>query len=93
MHFSKLVQDGPIGCRLLELVVGEVAGATTHAPLVIQNLVEEKRDDLSDDGDDDDDDDDDDDRFTIALFSALEQNHCAFIAYNYVVLNKRLSFI
>ena len=46
---------------------------------------------MSDDGDDDDDDDDhdddDDDRFTMALFSAIEQNHCAFIAYNYVVLN------
>ena len=47
--------------------------------------MEEKRDDLSDDGYDGD---DDDDRFTIALFSALEQNQCAFIAYNYVVLNE-----
>ena len=87
MHFSKLVQDGSIGCRLLELVVGEVAGATTHAPLVIQNLVEEKGDDMNDD------DDDDDDRFTIALFSAPEETHCAFIAYNYVVLNELLNFI
>ena len=36
-------------------------------------------DDDDDDGDDDDDDDDDDDvdRFYIALFSALEQTHCA----------------
>ena len=31
---------------------------------------------FSDDGDDDDD-DDDDDCFYIALFSALEQTHCA----------------
>ena len=30
-----------------------------------------------DDADDDDDDDDDNDRFYIALFSALEQTHCA----------------
>ena len=30
-----------------------------------------------DDDDDDNDDDDDDDRFYIALFSALEQTHCA----------------
>ena len=30
--------------------------------------------------DGDDDDDDDDDRFDIALFSALEQTHCAFVA-------------
>ena len=33
------------------------------------------------DGDGDDDDDDDDDgRFDIALFSGLEQTHCAFVA-------------
>ena len=30
--------------------------------------------------DDQDDDDDDDDRFYIALFLALEQTHCAFVA-------------
>ena len=32
--------------------------------------------------DDDDDDDDDDDRFYTAIFSALEQTHCAFVAYD-----------
>ena len=32
---------------------------------------------VTDDDDDDNDDDDDDDRFYIALFSALEQTHCA----------------
>ena len=32
---------------------------------------------MDDDDDDDDNDDDDDDCFYIALFSALEQTHCA----------------
>ena len=37
-------------------------------------------DDDDDEDDDDDDDDDDDGRFDIALFSGLEQTHCAFVA-------------
>ena len=38
--------------------------------------------DDSDDDDGDDDDGDDDDRFYIALFSALKQARCAFVAYD-----------
>ena len=40
-------------------------------PVVVDDDVDE---------DVDDDDDDDDDRFYTALFSALEQTHCAFVA-------------
>ena len=47
VHFSQLVKDGPVRRRLLELVVGEIAGAAAHAPLVVQNLVEETNDWLS----------------------------------------------
>ena len=42
---------------------------TVHSPLIQRPFFELSRDD--------DDDDDDDDDFYIALFSALEQTHCA----------------